>query len=208
MIPLLLTNYDAVLSDPASYKPDYVAYMVGGVRGLFTETYRAFEIFPYDVRRMAERQKTPDRLGHQLNLQGWLCRLMEQLFPEETFVRDNTLSEKHSFLLDACPEYLGGTEVEEAGIIEAILDSVPETMTGSKRIKEVKSRIKEAFHVSGTVYPRWVQEAEWPVSANGKPMKFVKQKRKKGKEYDNMLYTLFYFEDVDTGEERIVEQFT
>ena len=28
------------------------------------------------------------------------------------------------------------------------------------------------------------------------------------KEYDNMLYTLFYFEDVDTGEERIVEQFT
>ena len=208
VIPLLLTNYDAVLSDPASYKPDYVAYMVGGVRGLFTETYRAFEIFPYDVRRMAERQKTPDRLGHQLNLQGWLCRLMEQLFPEETFVRDNTLSEKHSFLLDACPEYIGGVEVEEAGIIEAILDSVPETMPKSKRIKEVKSRIKEAFHVSGIIYPRWVQEAEWPVSPNGKPMKFVKQTRKKGKEYENMLYTLFYFEDVDTGEERIVEQFT
>ena len=81
-------------------------------------------------------------------------------------------------------------------------------MPTSKRIKEVKSRIKAAFHVSGIIYPRWVQEAEWPVSPNGKPMKFVKQKRKKGKEYENMLYTLFYFEDVDTGEERVVEQFT
>ena len=93
-------------------------------------------------------------------------------------------------------------------VIEDILDSVPETLPKSKRIKEVKSRIKEAFHVSGIIYPRWVQEAEWPVSPNGKPMRFVKQKRKKGKEYENMLYTLFYFEDVDTGEERIVEQFT
>lgn len=208
IIPILLPNFDLVLRSPASYKPDYVAHMVDGVRTLFTREYRSVETFPYDVRRMAERQKTPDRLGHQLNLQGWLCRLMEQLFPEEIFHRDNTLSEKHSFMLDACPEYIGGTEVEEAGIIEAILDSVPETLPKSKRIKEVKSRIKEAFHVSGIIYPRWVQEAEWPVSPSGKPMRFVKQKRKKGKEYENMLYTLFYFEDVDTGEERIVEQFT
>ena len=208
IISMLLPNFDLVLHSPASYKPDYVAHMVDGVRTLFTREYRSVETFPYDVRRMAEGQKTPDRLGHQLNLQGWLCRLMEQLFPEETFVRDNTLSEKHSFMLDACPEYIGGVEVEEAGIIEAILESVPEILPKSKRIKEVRSRIKEAFHVSGIIYPRWVQEAEWPVSPNGKPMKFVKQKRKKGKEYENMLYTLFYFEDVDTGEERIVEQFT
>lgn len=208
IIPMLLPNYDLVLRSPQSYKPDYVAHMVDGVRTLFTREYRSVETYPYDVRRMAERQKTTTRLGYQLNLQGWLCWLMEQLVPEETFVRDNTLSEKHSFMLDACPEYIGGVEVEEAGIIEAILDSVPETMPKSKRIKEVKSRIKKAFHVAGIVYPRWVQEAEWPVSPNGKPMKFVKQKRKKGKEYEGMLYTLFYFEDVDTGEERIVEQFT
>ena len=208
IIPMLLPNFDLVLHSPASYKPDYVAHMVDGVRTLFTRAYRSVETYPYDVRRMAERQKTTTRLGYQLNLQGWLCRLMEQLFPEETFHRDNTLSEKHSFLLDACPEYIGGVEVEEAGIIEDILDSVPETLSESKRIKEVKSRIKKAFHVSGIIYPRWVQEAEWPVSPNGKPMKFVKQKRKKGKAYEGMLYTLFYFEDVDTGEERIVEQFT
>ena len=208
IIPILLPNFDLVLRSPANYKPDYVAHMAEGVRTLFTREYQTVEKLPYDVRRMAERQKTTTRLGYQLNLQGWLYWLMEQLFPEEIFVRDNTLSEKHSFLLDACPEYIGGVEVEEAGIIEDILDSVPETLPKSKRIKEVKSRIKEAFHVSGIVYPRWVQEAEWPVSPSGKPMRFVKQKRKKGKEYENMLYTLFYFEDVDTGEERIVEQFT
>lgn len=208
IISMLLPNFDMVLRFPENYKPDYVAHMVDGVRTLFTREYRSVETYPYNVRRMAERQKTTTRLGYQLNLQGWLCRLMGQLFPEETFVRDNTLSEKHSFMLDACPEYIGGVEVEEAGIIEAILDSVPETMPKSKRIKEVKSRIKKAFHVSGIIYPRWVQEAEWPVSPSGKPLRFIKQKRKKGKEYENMLYTLFYFEDVDTGEERIVEQFT
>lgn len=208
IISMLLPNFDMVLRSPASYKPDYVAHMVDGVRTLFTREYRSVETYPYDVRRMAERQKTTTRLGYQLNLQGWLCRLMEQLFPEETLIRDGTLSGKHSFLLDACPEYIGGVEVEEAGIIEDILNSVPETLSESKRIKEVKSRIKKTFHVSGIVYPRWVQEAEWPVSASGKPMRFVKQKRKKGKEYEGMLYTLFYFEDPDTGEERIVEQFT
>ena len=208
IIPMLLPNYDLVLRSPQSYKPDYVAYMVDGVRKLFTETYRAVETYPYDVRRMAERQKTATRLGYQLNLQGWLCRLMEQLFPEETFLRDNSLSKKHSFLLDACPEYIGGAEVEEAGIIEDILDSVPATLSESKRIKEVRSRIKKAFHVSGIIYPRWVQEAEWPLAQSGKPMRFVRQKRKKGKECEGMLYTLFYFEDPDTGKERIVEQFT
>lgn len=208
VIPILLPNYNMVLRSPENYKPDYVAYMVDGVRKLFTETYRAVDTFPYDVRRMMEKNRTSSRLGYQLNLQGWLYRLMGQLFPNETLIHDDTLSQKHSFMLDACPEYIGGGEVEEAGIIEAILDSVPETMPKSKRIKEVKSRIKKAFHVSGIIFPRWVQEAEWPVSPNGKPMKFVKQKRKKGKEYENMLYTLFYFEDVDTGEERVVEQFT
>ena len=43
---------------------------------------------------------------------------------------------------------------------------------------------------------------------NGKPLRFVEQKRKKGKEYANMLYTQFFFEDVDTGETRVIDQFT
>jgi hypothetical protein len=108
----------------------------------------------------------------------------------------------------SCRKYNPDRAVEESKL-QAILDLNGTDVNGkNKRIKEVKSRIKEAFHVSGIIYPRWVQEAEWPLSASGKPMKFVGQKRKKGKEYEGMLYTLFYFEDVDTGEERVVEQFT
>jgi hypothetical protein len=36
----------------------------------------------------------------------------------------------------------------------------------------------------------------------------VDQKRKKGKSYEMMMYTEFWFEDVETGEQRVVEQFT
>jgi hypothetical protein len=39
-------------------------------------------------------------------------------------------------------------------------------------------------------------------------MRFVEQKRKKGKEYAEMLYTQFFFEDVETGEIRVIDQFT
>ena len=64
------------------------------------------------------------------------------------------------------------------------------------------------FHIEKNKYPRWVQSAEWPLGQNNKPMKFVEQKRKKGKSYEMMMYTEFWFEDVETGEKRAVEQFT
>ena len=64
------------------------------------------------------------------------------------------------------------------------------------------------FHIDGKNYPRWINEPEWPVSSSGIPLRFVDQKKKKGIEYDTMLYTEYYFEDVDTGEKRVVSQFT
>ena len=68
--------------------------------------------------------------------------------------------------------------------------------------------IKELFHIESNKYPRWIQSPEWPIGENGVPMRFVSQKRKKGKEYETILYTEFLFEDVKTGEQRVVEQFT
>ena len=53
-----------------------------------------------------------------------------------------------------------------------------------------------------------MQGGEWPVSKSGKPMRFVEQKRKKGKGFENMLFTVYIFEDVETLEQRIIEQFT
>ena len=111
-------------------------------------------------------------------------------------------------MLDVCPGYIDGVEISAAEIIEKIIAEVPETMPKSKRKKEIRERIKAAFHIVDGKYPRWVQGGDWPVAASGKPMRFVGQKRKKGKEYENMLYTVYTFEDVDTGEIRTIEQFT
>ena len=110
--------------------------------------------------------------------------------------------------MDVCPEYIEGHEIDEAGIIEAIIEQVPESLPKAKRKKQIKELIKKEFHIEGTKYPRWVQGGEWPVSKSGKPMRFVEQKRKKGKEYQDMLYTIYVFEDLDTLEKRIIEQFT
>ena len=111
-------------------------------------------------------------------------------------------------MMDVCPEYIEGHEIDEAGIIEAIIEQVPEALPKTKRKKQIKELIKKEFHIEGTKYPRWVQGGEWPVSKNGKPLRFVEQKRKKGKAYENMLYTIYVFEDVDTLEVRTIEQFT
>ena len=119
---------------------------------------------------------------------------------------DETLSKKFDFMLDACPEYIGGEEVDE--ILENLLESLPEELSKAKKVKLYKERVKAMFHIEKNKYPRWVQSAEWPLGQNNKPMKFVEQKRKKGKSYEMMMYTEFWFEDVETGEKRAVEQFT
>lgn len=71
-----------------------------------------------------------------------------------------------------------------------------------------KEQLRNLFHIEPHKYPRWIQEAEWPMGEDGIPMKFISQKGKKGKFYDTMLYTEFLFEDVKTGKQRIIEQFT
>ena len=58
------------------------------------------------------------------------------------------------------------------------------------------------FHIEGRRFPFWIQEAEWPVSATGKPMKFISQKSVYQVEVKQYI-----FEDVDTHEQVIVEQF-
>lgn len=93
-------------------------------------------------------------------------------------------------------------------VIENILDGIPRDLSLTKRRQLCKERIKQAFHIEGNKFPRWVQGGEWPIGQNNKPMKFIGQKRKRGKGYDQMLYTLYTFEDVETGEQKIVEQFT
>lgn len=205
---LWLYNFKKVLDNPSEYKDAYVQYMCISAKEFFEKEHTTVQEVPYNVKTVYSHNKTRSKLWTYVNIQSWLYNLMTEIYPNEIIEKDESIHEKASFIMDVCPEYIEGHEIDEAGIIEAIVEQVPETLPKSKRKKQIKELIKKEFHIEGTKYPRWVQGGEWPVSKSGKPMRFVEQKRKKGKGYENMLYTLFVFEDVDTLERRIVEQFT
>ena len=109
-------------------------------------------------------------------------------------------------MLDACPEYIGGPEVDH--LLDELLETLPEGLSKTKRVKLYREKLKELFPMRDKKYPRWVQEAEWPISESGKPMRFVAQKKANGKAYAEIMLTHYIFEDVDTGEQRIINQFT
>lgn len=137
--------------------------------------------------------------GDELNMIYEIFRLLKRAYPERSFVVDETLSNKYNFILDACPEYLDSVEIENAGILDNLMEEFPEAMPKTKRIKAFKSKLKELFYVEGQKYPRWIQESEWPLSPSGKPTKFLRQKSK-GE------LTYYYFLDVDTNKEIEVVQ--
>ncbi len=205
---LLLSSYQRILHDPQGCKPSYVQYTITSVREFFERTHDSIQNVPYRVSKLYSSMKTTTKIGTYLNIQRWLHGLITEIYPDEHITWDQTIREKHSLMLDVCPDYIEGYEIDEAGIIEGIIERVPETLPKGRRKKLIKEQIKKEFHIEGAKYPRWVQAGEWPVSPSGKPMRFVEQKRKKGKQYEGMLYTIYVFEDVDTLERRTIEQFT
>lgn len=152
------------------------------------------------------RRKHGSNLGLYLNIHSCLSHMIADAFPDENIAIDQTLSKKFDFMLDACPESVDGPEVEQ--VIEDIFESIPADLSKTKRVKMFKDKIKEVFPTAGGKWPRWVQDSEWPLGSGGRPMRFIEQKRKNGKEYADMLYTHYIFEDVDTGERRVIDQFT
>lgn len=208
LMNLLLYNFKKVLDNPSEYKSSYVQHMCVSVKEFFEREYTTVQERPYDVRDVYSRNKVRGKLWTYVNIQSWLYGLLNEIYPNESIEKDESLEEKASFIMDVCPEYIEGHEIDEAGIIEAIIEQVPESLPKGKRKKQIKELIKKEFHIEGTKYPRWIQGGEWPISKTGKPMRFVEQKRKRGKGYVGMLYTQFFFEDVETGEIRVIDQFT
>ena len=164
---------------------------------------------PYDIRIVIKQHLEDshrDRWGLYLNIHDAISKLLKKAFPHENINVSDEIEKRFDFGLNAIPEYLGGVEVSD--IVDDIIDSIPQNLSKSARIKLCKEKLREQFHIESNKYPRWIQEAEWPMGEDGIPMKFISQKRKKGKSYDTMLFTEFLFEDVKTGKQRIVEQFT
>lgn len=123
---------------------------------------------------------------------------------DQDTIRTETYNEAYEFSLDVLPSYLGG-EAEQY-ISEYIIAKAPDNLSKTAKKKLVKEEIKKQFKRQTKGYPRWIQEPNWPISDNHKPMVFVKQKNIKAKtEHDD--YSEYYFIDEDTGEERIIRQY-
>ena len=160
----------------------------------------SFVTVPYEIREVIEtsnfgRRKTS--LGYQLNVHSTISEIMMHVFPEENLHKDESLHLTNQLLLSICPEYIGGSEVDESGILEEIIGSIPKQLSQTKGKKWAKEEIKRRFHIGGRNYPRWIQEPEWPMN-QGEPMEYIKTIR------DNVEYQTHVFRDPKTGEERKV----
>ena len=161
------------------------------------------EKVPYDIRLVVKQffEMDSDMLGNYLNLHNEISNLIKDSFPKEKIRISNKLEEQYMFMLDACPTYIGGNEVFQSGILEELFDSIPDNLSTEKQISWYKSRVKEIFHIESNHYPKWIQNAEWPMN-NNRPMRFVSQEKAPE------IGINFIFVDVETGEKRTVFQFT
>lgn len=162
--------------------------------------------YPYDIRdvmRVHERLSYGGPKGtpsYHYYIHEAILQLFTTAFPDIQINADKRLSVLKDLSLFAVPSYIGGAEVAQENIIGKLLQDIPLEYSFSKQKQLVKERIKKAFYIEGNKYPRWIQDPEWPVS-NGKPMKYVATTKV------NREFVQHHFIDVDTGEERIVNDF-
>lgn len=135
------------------------------------------------------------KLGDNLNI----FRLFEVAYKyyEPNINATTMYREAFHAYLDAVGEYYEGAEVT-ALLNQIVVDALP-TKPKSRRTKAIREKLKEAFHVCQSKRPYWIQGGDWPMGENS-PMQYIGRVRIA----DGIRYI---FRDVDTGEERIVEQF-
>lgn len=164
---------------------------------LLQKRYKQIEV-PYDIRdALSFACKNVDEIGQWLNVHAELRRVLTKAFPDEEIEISDYIHKLFNFVIDACPEYIGGPEIDAANVFLDIYNRLPPGTETAKK-KEFKSQIKALFRCKGIKKPRWIQEPEWPMGV-GSPMRFISQSNKQ----DVFKYV---FEDVDTGELRTIIQ--
>lgn len=111
--------------------------------------------------------------------------------------RTKRYKDDDDYYFKALGRSIGGAEV--MSYAAEVLDKFPRTMKKADRAAAGKEALWKAFHIKDRKFPRWAQEADWPMGKNS-PMEYLGQRR------DGELVEL-RFRDVDTGEERTVEQY-
>lgn len=125
----------------------------------------------------------------------FLYYFLAYALPDKKINRIDYYSKLSLLYLDVVGECYGGPEVED--LINDIIINLPEELSKTKKIKLAKEKMRELF--PGKKRPFWIEGPEWPVN-NGKPMIYISRK------VDGDLFQ-YIFEDPETGERRIVEQY-
>lgn len=173
---------------------------------IFNRDLKIPQEFSYDVRLVLKKYEAIDEggprgsLSYHYFIHQHIVSLVQKAFPDIPLVIDPKPEMLYKVELFVCPSYIGGREVNDSCILSNILDDIPTNWSTAKRNKEAKDRIKKAFHIEGNKYPRWIQSPEWPMN-NGIPMRYVKTQRV------NSEHVQHIFQDVKTGEQRMVDDF-
>lgn len=201
------SEYEALLEkDPGLY------HWIQGIAPA-DETVRIFhrelkipQEFPYDVRLVLKKYDAIDEggprgsLSYHYFIHQHIVSLFQKAFPDISLTVDPKPAMLYELALFVCPSYIGGREVNDSCILSELLGDIPTDWPTGKRNKEAKARIKKAFHIEGSHYPRWIQSPEWPM-IDGEPMQFVKTQKV------NTEHVQHVFRDPKTGVQRIVDDF-
>lgn len=167
---------------------------------------KCFVKHPYSIRTFMRLHESLDEGGpkgspsYHYHIHREISRLIANVFPDISLTPDSSLETIYYLALTATPDYIGGKEVAEANVIGGILEKIPQNLSKTKLQKEAKTQIKAAFHIEGRKRPYWLQPPEWPVN-NGVPLRYLKTVKK------NPEFVQHYFEDVSTGQIRVVDDF-
>lgn len=151
----------------------------------------AFDLFVY----LKKARRFDGSIADNLNIWGTLRAFYSYHspdFPFTTIYRD-----RFDLYLDSIRDCFDGPEVRNC--VENIIKQAFALKTKTAQRKYANEEIKKVFHVADQKRPRWMQGPEWPMGANT-PMRFLSQKR-------TGEVTQYRFEDVDTQQQRLVEQF-
>lgn len=200
-------DYEAMLDhDDALYQWIQSIVPAGKTIRIINRLLLAPEDHPYDIRLVLKKYEAIDEggprgtLSYHYYIHDHIVSLVRNAFPSISMIVDTRPAMLHDLELFACPSYIGGREVAESCILAEVLGDIPVDWSESKRNREAKARIKKAFHIEGNKHPFWIQAPEWPMS-NGVPMRYLKTEK------TNSEYKRHHFQDVETGEVRIVEDF-
>ena len=157
---------------------------------------------PYSIRselKSWEEREPVGSINYKYELQTTMEVFLKEGFPELSVKPDDTIKEMYELSLAAIPEYIEGIEITKNGIIDGILNDCPSSGSKIEKIRFIKSRIREVFHLEDKKYPRWRQIPNWPVM-HGKPMKYMKTTVKVPNEWYRHCFI-----DLETGEERVID---